>query len=76
MFTDFVEFLGGRIGDEFKDSIWIQILSYMLILMVSLQILSPHQNKKNPNFFSWLKSTIRINVGNLCWRWKALLHKF
>lgn len=46
MFTDFVEFLGGRIGDEFEDSIWIQILSYMLILMVSLQILSPHPEQE------------------------------
>lgn len=36
MFTDFAEFLGGRIGDEFKDNIWIQILSYMLIVRASL----------------------------------------
>lgn len=46
MFTDFVEFLGVGRGNEFKDSTWIQILSYMLILMVSLQILSPHPEQE------------------------------
>lgn len=34
--VDYVEFLGERIGNDFKDSIWIQILSYMLIVMISL----------------------------------------
>lgn len=46
MFTDFVEFLGVRRGNEFKDSTWIQILSYMLIVMVPLQILSPHPEQE------------------------------